>query len=479
MTDVERLRILKEAAKLLEKSESIRDPGVRVMLFDELDRMLGSSGQIREVPRLRPQVLALVRTCIEQTGGLRMLADCLDLFESNSGQVQALLRLADEWQVIELLAGHNLQRLRADLTTVRITGDLGDFVAGHRPEPVPDHCESAWHLFAHLAGTTPAGGRPVWLRFLDHVAVTANPGMRRRIRDFVAELAEEWDSPEPAPAATPATTLVRMAYLVFQFEKYGADDDTFIMSHWYQWASPVWQPERGLDRHVPRGELEKAVDEVVLETERRWAHLQGPVTIEFVLPGQLLNEPVDRWQWELDSSRPRRLAIRYPLVIRSLERMRADQWHRVWRGRWQTLADPTIQQGQIHRAIPDQADVQLEAALEQDAPAVVLVLSEPPLPDTTGESQLLAGLRSGMPAIVWDRNSGSQEELCEVVESMIDGEPDATRAVARLPQSVAELRRKAWHEYPDEVEGRLGHGLVILWDDPDRQPGRDTGEVRA
>ena len=108
---------------------------------------------------------------------------------------------------------------------------------------------------------------------------------------------------------------------MFQFEKYGAGDDTFIMSHWYQWASSTWEPCRGEDRRVRRDQLEAEVDKVVLETERRWAHLQGPVAIEFVLPSQLLNEPVDRWRWELDSASPRRLAIQFPLVIRSLERI--------------------------------------------------------------------------------------------------------------------------------------------------------------
>ena len=54
-----------------------------------------------------------------------------------------------------------------------------------------------------------------------------------------------------------------------------------------------------------------------------------------------------------------------------------------------------------------------------------------------------------------------------------------------LPHGVAELRRVAWHKDPQASGEQIGHGLVILWDDPERQPahhgpnGSDTGEVRS
>jgi hypothetical protein len=335
------------------------------------------------------------------------------------------------------------------------------------------------------------------LRFLERLSTNVPAGARARLKDLLQHLSREWGEPEPAPASTVVTARGGTAYLVIQFEKYGADDDTFILSHWYQWASPVWQPVRGEDRHVRRDGLEEAVDQVVLETERRWADRDGPVAIEFVLPSQLLDEPVERWRKEL-RTRPRRLAIHYPLVIRSLERIRADEWHRDWRGRWRTLQEATDQESLIHCAAPEETDVQLEATLERNGKAVVLVLSEPPSPDTAGEQQLLVGLQSGLPAIVWFRNPGSppadpgsqhvnpgsrQEEPCEVVSEMLTADSDPTRGVAQLPQGVAELRRRAWHEDPFALTDRMAHRIVILWDDPQRLPTRtgpaDNREVRA
>jgi hypothetical protein len=476
----DRRRIIKAATDRLAKSATMRDPRGQLMLLNELELALGTRPQFVEQSSFRSQLVALVAACIEHTGGLRHLADCLDMIEADAELVQGLLGLADEWQAVELLGEHDLQWLRTDLSRVRADGRLIGLVAEHRVEPIPEHCESAWQVFAHLACDPPAPGRPVWLRFLELVTGRLPARSQQRMRQLTGTLADDWGEPAPVTSGPAGGAVIRTAYLVFQFEKYGADDDSFIMSHWYQWASPVWEPKRGEDRRVRRDELEAAVDQVVLATERRWAHLQGPVAIEFVLPSQLLNEPVDRWRWELGTASPRRLAIQFPLVIRSLERIRASQWHRVWRGRWRSIAEGAARPGLVHRAAHDHTDVQLEAALERDGKAVVLVLSEPPLPDTTGERQLRAGLRSGMSVIVWNRHSSPQEALCEIVESLIAvGPDDQSGGLALLPQGVAELRRTAWDEDPYEAEGRIGHGLVILWDDPDRLPGSDTQGVRA
>ncbi|WIM99322.1 hypothetical protein ACTOB_002972 [Actinoplanes oblitus] len=477
----ERRRIIKAAVDRLHKSDTLRDSRSQLLLQDELERALGIRPQFAALPKFRAQVVALATVCVDHSGGLRHLADCLDMIEADATLVTALLRLADEWQAIQLLAGHDFHWMRVELDLIAVDSWLRDLAGRYRVTPVPDYCESAWQVLAHLTGDppVPGGGRPAWLRFLEQVTGRMPAGSQQKLRKLIEDLSTDWDTTPAAPAPIPITGPVRSAYLVFQFEQYGADDDVFIMSHWWQWASPTWEPQRGEDRRVRRDELEAEVDKVVLETERRWAHLEGPVTIEFVLPSQLLNEPVDRWCWELDSASPRRLALQFPLVIRSLERIRAVQWHRVWRGRWRAVTEGVVQPGLVHRA-QGQTDVQLEAALNRDGKAVVLVLSEPPLPDTTGGRQLLAGFRSGLPVIVWNRNSGPQEALCEVVESMIEvGLDDQPPGLALLPHGVAELRRTAWDEDPDEREGRIGHGLVILWDDPERQPGRDTGEVRA
>ncbi|WP_433288855.1 effector-associated domain 2-containing protein [Micromonospora sp. CA-244673] len=467
----ERRRLVGQIATVMEASSVIRDPSSRQLLLQELSHALAGALGYRELSLLRPQIVELVTVCVDRPGGLRCLVECMELLEPGTEHTVALLRLADEWHAIELFTDYDIPWLRGLLSTVDVTADLRRFVAETRAAPAPPWCRTAWDLFTHLASANSHDSVPPWLPLLDRLATAVPEVSRDRMREFVAQLSQDWgitDQVEESQPDPPAP--IGTAYLVIQFEKYGGDDDTYIMSHWYQWASPVWQPIRGEDRHVSYGELEAAVDQVINETERRWADQVGAVTIEFVLPWQLINEPVDTWRKELQSLLPSPLTTEYPLVIRSLERIRASQWHRVWRSRWQGLASSDSDRQLIHCASRHHVDVQLEATLKRKSGAAVLVLSESPTANSDGERQLLVGLRSGVPAIVWHRNAPSMMDLCETVASMI-GDQTSGRGVVELPHHAAHLRQLAWSEDPKGLGQHMGHGFVILFDDPDRQPG--------
>lgn len=459
----------------MEASQVIRDPSSRQLYLQELDIALGGAVGYRELDVLRPQLVELVTVCVKRTGGLRPLAECLDLLEPGSVQTIGLLQLADEWQVVEQFHGYDINWLRSDLSQLRVTRELHQFVAEIRAVPVPAHCTTAWHLFAHLASTSSVDGVPPWLRLLDRMITIVPDTSCARLQDLVVLLANEWgvtDQLDRMPTRPIGPAIYRgTAYLMIQFEKYGGGDDIYIVSHWYQWASPVWQPIRGEDQHIDHERLEAAVDQIIFETERRWADQAGPVTIEFVLPWQLLNEPVDTWRKELDSPMPSPLTAEYPLVVRSLERIRADQWHRLWRGRWRHITDRLAGRSPVYCAAVHQADVRLEAILKRADTVVVLVLSEPPTPGSIGERQVLAGLRSGVPAIIWHRGSPAKASLCQTVMAMI-GDGISGSGLAELPDHVAKLRQLAWSEDPERRDQHIGHDFVILWDDPERQPGR-------
>ncbi|GAB3932293.1 hypothetical protein GCM10027614_01170 [Micromonospora vulcania] len=455
----ERRQLVRQITTVLEGSSVIRDPSSRQLLLQELEHALGGSLGYREVGLLRPQIVALVTVCVDRPGGLRCLAECLELLEPESKQTVALLRLADDWQAFELFSDYDVPWLRGLLSAIEASDDLRQFVAETRAVPAPPWCETAWDLFAHLTSANSHGEVPPWLPLLDRLSTAVPPASLPRLRELCARLATDWGVAgqlDAAPQSPPAPT--GTAYLVIQFEKYGGDDDTYIMSHWYQWASAVWQPIRGEDRHVAYGELEAAVDRVINETERRWAARAGAVTIEFVLPWQLINEPVDTWRKELQSGMPSPLTTEYPLVIRSLERIRASHWHRVWRNRWRGVVDRPGERKLIHCAAQHHADVQLEAILKRESSVVVLVLSETPTTDSVGERQLLVGLRSGVPAIVWHRNAPSIKDLCQTVASMVGNQASGS-GVADLPNRAAHLRQSAWSDDPEGSTGTSGTAL--------------------
>ena len=147
----ERRRLVGQIATVMEASSVIRDPNSRQLLLQELGHALGGALGYRELGVLRPQIVELVTVCVDRPGGLRCLVDCLELLKPGSEQTIALVRLADEWQVVELFADYDVPWLRGLLSTVDATGELRRFVAETRATPAPPWCRTAWDLFTHLA----------------------------------------------------------------------------------------------------------------------------------------------------------------------------------------------------------------------------------------------------------------------------------------------------------------------------------------
>ncbi|WIM97897.1 hypothetical protein ACTOB_001454 [Actinoplanes oblitus] len=461
---------------LLEESPTIRSRSGRQLFLQEADTALGRPPLPRdhEVPHL--QLVEVVTTCAARPGGLRLLVECLELLEPNTEQVAGLYRLVDEWQVTEIFAGHDIAWLREELHRLRGREALRHLVAATRSAEAPSYCADAWHVLAYLTGLNAVDGMPPWLRCLHTVTPLLPPETEPRLRELTTALAAQWKlsaqlaalrAQLPAPSPGPS-----MAYLVIQFEKYGGDDESYIVSHWRQWASRVWRPVRGEDQRVGRDELEAAVDRIVLRTERDWAEKDGPVTIEFVLPWELLNTPVEAWRKELASRSPTPLAMDYPVVVRSLERLQTREWHRLWRSRWRLLTDNPRQPHPIHFAEPDQTDLRLEAMLKRDAGIVAMVLHQPPTPSSLGESQALAALRAGLPILIWHRSQAADSGLRSAVAALLGGGASGPSELAQLPVRMARLRQRAWSEDAGRREQHVGHGIAVLWDDPDRQPGR-------
>ncbi|UWZ34141.1 hypothetical protein Drose_23130 [Dactylosporangium roseum] len=170
------------------------------------------------------------------------------------------------------------------------------------------------------------------------------------------------------------------------------------------------------------GMIEAAV-EATLETPADDAGL----SIEFVLPDELLPRPVDRWVSGL--------AVRHPVVVRSLAHATGAslQVRRVYRDRWRQL----VREGHLRDvAVPMPAGPVLEPRVW--------------------------ALRT--PFALWSREPVEPALLSQVVELY---------GPARLPDAVLELRRQS-RASPDL--DHLGRHLSLLWDDPFRPLGALTAD---
>ncbi|MGW0580367.1 VMAP-C domain-containing protein [Streptomyces sp. NPDC002920] len=467
-------------ADALQRSGTVGQTAGREVWRDLLSGELGVPVEPLTGDRLRPWLLSVVKTCTGVGDGLACLVRSLEYVEQESATVAELWPLVDEWEAVDFFNLADLRALRPHLQAVG-SADLPAMArraSRSRVQELPSWCRTAWQVFLRLAGeNTPPGELPPSMAFLslcaEWLVEEGRADAAERLRRFNRDQAEaleaqtllaDWQQSEflqPEPSLVPA-------YLLIQFEPDRVEADRYYVSHWRQSDSDGWHPVRGETVHRRREELPAVVEGLLEETEERWADLRQPVILEFVLPWELLNEPVEWWWKESSSPSPTPLALDYPVVVRSLERLQRAAWHRPWHTKWRELNErPADSHPHWSRPVSDGAYFfHLERELKEDRHAVCLVLSEPPGDDSgTGRREVLAGLRAGVPAMIWHRNDCSDPSFQDAI-----GEILQDRGLGSLEDRVRKWRKEALALGPGGWDQHIGRHLAILLDDPDRKP---------
>ncbi|MDQ4034101.1 MAG: hypothetical protein M3332_18390, partial [Actinomycetota bacterium] len=328
---------------------------------------------------------------------------------------------------------------------------------------------NAWEAFSYLADfNAGADGFPPALMFVELVALQVGGELGANLTEWNNDQArrlrlepELRARRERRPSQIPVDSRLHLMIVV---QPDGIDpNNRYLLSHWRQDDPTQWPPARGDTQMAAFDELERCVDDLVVSAERAWSGHGGPVALEFVLPRALLNLPVHRWHKEHDSGDPRPLCLDYPIVVRSLERMRSSQWHRVWHQRWQILmTDPSA--ARVHFGQPaDTAERHRIDAVLSDGKWALMVLTAPPSTQPrAGADELAAALRSGLPALVWHPQASS-DDLREVVTWLVDGD-----RLADLPGRAQASRQAALGASGAPFDLTIVRDLVVLWDDPHR-----------
>jgi hypothetical protein len=387
----------------------------------------------------------------------------------------AWLRLPDraavvkEPRVLHLLPAQEVQRLREWL--VQITFPQLPMLV-HRAAglgvPPAWSVASAWEAFCHLAEfNAGADGFPPALMFVELVA--------RQVGGDVSAKLTEWSDDqarllrlEPELRARRAAGASRVPvdsrlHLMIVVVPDGIDPNLYQLSYWRQDDPAEWPPARGEIRTVTLDELERRVDDLVVSAERAWSGHAVAVALEFVLPRELLNLPVHRWRKEHDSGDPRPLCLDYPIVVRSLERMRSLHWHRVWHQRWQTLMnDPSAARVHFGQPADTRGIHRIDAVLSDPQWVLMVLTAPPPCQPQPGPDELTAALRSGLPALVWHPEASSGV-LREIVAWLVEGD-----GLGDLPGRAQASRQAALQEAVAPFDVNIVRDLVVLWDDPHR-----------
>ncbi|MFE7133031.1 hypothetical protein ACFVIM_19450 [Streptomyces sp. NPDC057638] len=278
------------------------------------------------------------------------------------------------------------------------------------------------------------------------------------------------DSAEEAVWEPGACLLVRLRPL--------ADPDherERLLSYWWRLCEPEPYPVRGGDMRIDLDDLPHHVQSLVEQAETGWAYFRTEeLTLEFLLPRELLHLPVEHWAKRGFHGARTSLGEDHPVLLRSLERMERPDTHGRWRRRWDALAEAGA--GRVHW-FPDDGRSRLLA----DPPPAVVVLSGPPRHfgaggadgadgadvDGAGVDELGESLRAGVPIVLWDRRGGTDPVFRGELADLM-----AHKGIRRLPEAVRSLRVDARDE--DATAGdssTLGRHVALLWDDPYRRPG--------
>jgi hypothetical protein len=381
-------------------------------------------------------------------------------------------RARRETQVLGLLPESELLRLRHLIE--RIDTELADLplLVGRATGfgvPPGERLSGVWNAVRFLLDRN-AGpeGFPPLLTFVELLAEKQDAALGGYLRDWNDSQARRMGLVtglrDLRIARSSATEESQLLHLVVLIEHDGLDPDRYLVSHWRQDDPAEWPPARGETREAHLSELEDAIDDLVVGAEIAWAGCQSEVALEFVLPRALLNLPVEQWRKEHKTTNPSLLALEYPVVVRSLERMRSAQWHRVWKNRWHQLHEAPWQAGVF---FADAADVEQPYRIDIDLgnpQMAAMILSEPPSREPRRGDELTAALRYGLPAVLWTRMAGSLNALRTTVGHLL-----RHGGVHGLPDTLTSARRNALGGVADhEIDQEIIRNLVLMWDDPNR-----------
>ncbi|MFF8408368.1 VMAP-C domain-containing protein [Streptomyces omiyaensis] len=470
----------------------------RDLLIDTLADRLPGAANIPRHNRPRSGILEIVRFCRREAGGLHELAAALTLYDPGSRpahRVRELIAAAPAPPVLAALpdsetlaAAALLGRVRhldargllyasagelaLPLRPVTTLGEAFDFLTGAnaRPDGLPPTVVLVEHVAAALDGSGPddaptAAGLRAWSD-----VQAGKLGLRTPLEAVRDELART-RAAQPAPAC-----------VVVQLCRSGADPERYRLSHWQQMRPGPWHPVPGRDRLVTLAEVADAVERLVLRAEQSWAGEPGRPVLEFILPLHLLNEPMEWLPVAFLPSSSTALCLTYPVVLRSLERMRAKESHRRWRNRWQQALDsPDTACHWDTAGSRDHDPGHWTSALAADEQLVSVVLSAPPLSgDPRGSrASLFDALFAGVPMAVWDRRPEPPSDFRKKARRLLKGK------AIELPQRVHRLRMDAATAAAGRRGGHTGRHLAVLFDDPNRlvdwsgSPESDPGRVRG
>ncbi|MYV53348.1 hypothetical protein [Streptomyces sp. SID3212] len=460
--------VLDEMAGIVARLDGFQDEQTRLVILDEL----ASETRVRPLVTghgAAEQARSLLRGCLGQPGGMPALVKLLHDFHGDSAALDRLRELAARpWRF--LLDGDEWPRLRRILRRWEGRGWRSAFMEAAGPAAVlpPKNLLEAAELLEDLGGA--AHGTPPLVDFVLILADRSDGYEREQALDWAGAVAVRLGVPVLLYRRPPVAVREEV-FLVLRLQPYLPERPDFLLSVWLGYGGERWiplvhedQPQR-IERIAARmGEF--------LRTAQEYADT-GPARVEFMLPGELMNLPVDQWLVRLTDTGPGRpLGSVCPVVVRDQERTRDPEARSAWRRKWQRLRDDEPATRSSVLWLDAAAPVGHGALMDQLDPALAVLVTggaQRDAPDAGLAEPVKLALRSGVPVMMWDRRNADGREFRSVASHLL-----SEGGVGGLPRTVLALRRSAMTAHHDHP----GAHLTLFWDDPDHSPIR-TRDFRS
>jgi hypothetical protein len=488
MTDVDRERL----AAMMYGLRGINDMATRDTFVRYITDAFGARLRVERGADGFHDTVALVNACLEHPGALHALVTRLREFHREgtdarlAEQIVELAAVADPAPLLTITERNRLYRLLDELAWhVTAYEVLTAFRACSRPMMHGTDNVNAFDLPSVIATLEAAaavpGQLPPLIEFLEELRrllpadvtgdlrtwtdeFAAREGIPRhllsRLRLAAAPARDGAGDPLGSTASDPVTRLAepRMTgYLLAELLPDGADALRYFS------RMTLLHGDGGIPRGtvlhdgsvtMTIGEMPTLFDSVLAAAWEVPSVQIDELVIEFLLPFGMLGLPVDQWEVATDIvAHP--VGVDHRVVVRCRDRRRNTYPH--WREKSRLLKEG---RGGVRWVDPDDTHdvgIQLYADLVGGGAPCLALIRPPALASSLGRDAVSIGLSTGVPVMVWCRDSATAAAFESRVRPFLD-----RYGIAGLQQFVQRLRRESVR-YADPV----GAHITLIWDPQD------------
>ncbi|AFY55457.1 hypothetical protein Riv7116_2976 [Rivularia sp. PCC 7116] len=184
-------------------------------------------------------------------------------------------------------------------------------------------------------------------------------------------------------------------------------------------------------------------------------------SIEFILPNELLNQPVDSWTIAADEDEhdiPSPIGNEYKVIVRSYKRLKKYLNKNDWEQKWQTFVNCACSECFVSDDDCD-SDEELDKQLyyillRENITALKLIKS--PSPEVF--PKILAAInQSAIPVALWIREELQHLNIREEIDELLKC------SIMKLPERVKEKR---WQASVAVDKTHIGNHISLLWENP-------------